>query len=883
MEPTDYRSGSAERGVDRLPSVDLLERDDFLGLLESCLADAARGAGRLVLVAGEAGIGKTSVARAFCAAHPDDAHVWWGACDALSTPRPLGPLYDLARAAGGDLAALMASDASRHDRFTGFLDALRSPLRPVIVVIEDAHWADDASRDLLIFVARRVGETNAVVVVTYRDDEVGAEHPLRVVLGQLATLEPVRRLDLPRLTVGAVADLAGQVADAEDLYRVTGGNPFFVTEVLAVGSDAVPATVADAVLARASLLSAPARAALEAAAIVPDRAEVALVGAIAGDTSGVDECAERGLLVTGRRSVRFRHELARLAVEQAIAPNRLPDMHAAALAYLAGRTDTDPARMAYHADQAGDRDAVLAHAPAAAEQAGRLGAHREAVAHYRRAVRHADHLSQLARAELLERYADECMAVDSELEGISVAESAIEIWTELGDVERAASVMARRAYMLWGTGRSEQARASAREAVRLVENRPASRALATAYTYAAHLHMLAREIPEAIELGERAVALAEQYDDDPQLARALNIVGTATLFVDPDRAEATLGRALDAAHRSGDDTIVGIIMRMLGSGSGELRRYATADHWLAEGVRWCAERDLDIHGDYCLAWSARTTFEQGRWFEASTVASQVGGRPTEHTPTRIVALTTLGRLRVRRGDSEAETPLDEAWELACRTGDLQRLWPVAAGRAEAAWLAGHLDSVPDMVEATYHLGVRLNHPFSVGELAFWLWRAGALESAPKGAYEPYRLQIDGDWRGAAQAWSHIGCPYEQAFALADSDDTNDLLRALEVLSALGARPLADRVAAQLRDLGVPDLPRRPTRATLDNPAGLTDRELEVLVLLGDGRTNSEIGAALHISPKTAGHHVSAILAKLDVHDRRAAVRIARERGISRPR
>jgi DNA-binding CsgD family transcriptional regulator len=217
--------------------------------------------------------------------------------------------------------------------------------------------------------------------------------------------------------------------------------------------------------------------------------------------------------------------------------------------------------------------------------------------------------------------------------------------------------------------------------------------------------------------------------------------------------------------------------------------------------------------------------------------------------------------------------------LARQTGDLQRLWPVAAGRAEAAWLAGDAESVPALVESTYQLGVRLDHEFSIGELAFWLWRSGALETAPEGAYEPYALQINGAWRAAASAWEEIGCPYEQAFALADSDQVGDLRTALEIMSGLGARPLADRVAARLREFGVRDLPRRPTRATLENPAGMTDRELEVLALLCDGRTNTDIAAVLHISPKTAGHHVSAILAKLDVHDRRTAVRIAREQGI----
>jgi DNA-binding CsgD family transcriptional regulator len=341
-----------------------------------------------------------------------------------------------------------------------------------------------------------------------------------------------------------------------------------------------------------------------------------------------------------------------------------------------------------------------------------------------------------------------------------------------------------------------------------------------------------------------------------------------------------LTRALDAARRSADDSIVGIVMRMLGSGGGEVRRYRTADHWLREAVRWCAEHDLDIHGDYCLAWSARTALEQGRWTEAASLAEKVARQPTEHTPTRITALTALGRLRVRRGEPDPDGPLEEAWRLAVRTGDLQRLWPAAAGRAEAAWLAGRPDQVEGLVADTLELAVRLNQQWPIGELAFWLWRAGELRIPPRGAAEPYALQVAGDWRGAAAVWEAIGCPYEVAFALADSDAVDDLQAALEAFARMGARPMADRVAARLRELGVRRLPRQPTRETLENPGGLTDRELEVLALLVDGHTNVDIGRALHISPKTAGHHVSAILAKLGVSSRRDAARTAREWGIT---
>ncbi len=861
--------------------MELLERGDEFAALGAWLGEARSGTGRFVLVSGEAGIGKTSLVRGFCEQHVDEARVWWGACDALATPRPLGPLYDIARAARGELAALMASDASRHERSRGFLEALAWPLQPTIAVFEDVHWADEATRDLLVFIARRVAEVNAVVVATYRDDEVGTEHPFRQVLGNVATLPVARRLGLARLSRAAVASLAAeQGTDETRVFRVTGGNPFFVTEVLAVGPGEVPETVSDAVLARAGRLSASGRSVLEAAAVVPDQVEVGLVRAVAGDGEAIEECVQAGLLLPVGRSLRFRHELARLAVERSISGTRLPGLHTAVLDHLAEQRGADPVRLAYHAEQAGDRDAVLAHAPVAAERAGRFGAHREAAEHYRRALRYADGLGLREHAELLERHADECTTIDDEAGALVSYDRALVAWREADDPERTATVLARRAYALWGLGRNDEARTSVDEALAILEPRPPGLPLAVAYTYSAHLHMLAREIPRAIELGQRAVAIAGDRHDVSLLARALNIVGAAQWFVDPDQAEETLARALEAAHRSGDDTIVGVVMRMLGSGSGEVRRYAVADRWLREGIRWCTDHDLDIHGDYGLAWLARSCFEQGRWAEANDVANEAAALPSQHAPTRIVASTALGRLRVRRGDPDAHRPLTEAWDLAVTTGDLQRLWPVAAGRAEQAWLAGASETVPELVAATFELAAGLGHRWAIGELGFWLWRVGELHVPPEGAAEPFALQLEGDWRGAATAWEQLGCPYELAVALTDGDDPDELKRALEILGGLGALPMAGRVAAKLRRLGVRDLPRRPSRATVDNPGGLTARQLEVLGLLAEGRTNAQIGAVLHISPKTAGHHVSAILDKLEAADRHEAARIANERGMT---
>ena len=140
----------------------------------------------------------------------------------------------------------------------------------------------------------------------------------------------------------------------------------------------------------------------------------------------------------------------------------------------------------------------------------------------------------------------------------------------------------------------------------------------------------------------------------------------------------------------------------------------------------------------------------------------------QHEPAARVWWGACDALSTPTCRKRAEELLREAWELATSTGDLQRLWPAAAGRAGLAWLADDTEAIPHLVSDTFGLAVRLRQRWAVGELGFWLWRAGGLERTPAEAAEPYALQIDGDWEAAAEAWKQIGCPYETAVALADS-------------------------------------------------------------------------------------------------------------------
>src|SRR6266487_4646758 len=224
--------------------MDLLERDHCFDQLSELLRTATTGNGRTVLISGEAGIGKTALVEQFVSQQGSSATRLWGACEALFTPRPLGPLYDIATQVGGRLAELLAGNTERATLFSALLEELQKSPVPTLLVFEDVHWADEATLDLIKFLGRRIPHLPVLFLVTYRDTELSLDHPLWSVIGDLPG-NAVARLRLAPLS--------------EQLYAVTGGNPFFVTEVLASDTPGVSLMVRDAVLARIARISSAAR------------------------------------------------------------------------------------------------------------------------------------------------------------------------------------------------------------------------------------------------------------------------------------------------------------------------------------------------------------------------------------------------------------------------------------------------------------------------------------------------------------------------------------------------------------------------------------------------------------------------------------------------
>jgi predicted ATPase/DNA-binding CsgD family transcriptional regulator len=849
---------------------DLVERESCLATIHSRLMDTVNGKGHALLVCGEAGIGKTSVMRQAVEDHPSIS-VWWGACDALETPHPLAPLRDIARSVDVGFRRLLDSPTTRVDLFEAVIASLRA-VGPTLMVIEDAHWADESTLDLLKFIGRRIETLPAVLAVTYRDDEVGQSHPLRRVIGYLPP-RCVTRVELPPLSPAGVEVLARHALRApEGLHALTRGNPFFLTELLRQSGDGIPHSVEDLVLARLYNLPERAQEIVRLASIVPARFERWLMDELLSPTiADLESCLDCGLLLADEGSLFFRHDLARVAVEASLSLPMAQAMNANVLAALArcGYEGITPARIVHHAARANDAHAVLKHAPDAARLAIGRCAHREAAAHYRTALAFAGGASEEERLDWLESYAVESLATNELRQAIEAREQIRAILSGRGKTLREAENHSQLAMLFVLALRNAEADAANRRAIELAETLPPSVQLASAYRVESQLRMLNRDIAESVKWGEKAIEVARRFDDKRVLAAAHGTLGAGLLFLDHEAGLVHLERALDIALAENFDYIAANCHSNLGTALGELFRLREAERYLEEAIQFSTRNEIDFYRNYAMAWLALCDLLLGRWEDAEAHAMEVLSLSSEPNTTRVMALCALGKLRVRRGDASEEV-LDEALDLAIATQTLQRIAPVRLARAEAAFARGDSSAVLAESKAALEMGGPRDHPWFVGEIAYWMRKSGSKDAVRARCAEPYALQLSGKWREAANAWERLDCPYERARALAEGDREAQL-EALAIYERLGAKPAAGALRDQLRTAGIRGVPRGARASTLGNPHGLTQRELEVLKLLCSGLKNSEIAARLHRSVRTVDHHVDSVLRKLGVNSRTEAL------------
>ncbi|WP_419696758.1 ATP-binding protein [Mesorhizobium muleiense] len=866
----------------------LLERESPLEVLLSSERRAAAGHGSTVLLEGEAGIGKTCLLQEFAERADKRCRVLWGGCEALFTPRPLGPLQDMAQLLDPCVAALLDQAAAPERLFPALLKALQHAEGTTVLLFEDVHWADNATLDLVKYLGRRISLLRAMLVLSARSDELSAGHPLAYVLGDLATTS-VTRITLGPLSPGAVTVLAEQAGRGDpDLYRITEGNPFFVSELLAnseIAPGEIPDSIREAVWARLSRLTAGEREVLEMISIVPGSVEPWLIRRLLGIESDalVDQCVARGLLrQDDQGALTFRHELARQATLERLSPSLQRSLHRkveAAISELpAAQTTAMLSRRVHHAAGADDGARVLELAPQAAAQAARLGAHREAASHLATALKYVAQAPPAIAAQLYEDWAYEAglalLVYDSIIEA---RHRAIAIWRELGRVDKVAGNLRWLSRLHWRRGEGEQAEQFANQAVREAEKLPPGPELAMAYSTRSQLHMLHYRFDDAIDWGLRAISLADQLREVETRVHALNNVGTALLFTDRPGGRQRMEESLALALEHGFHDHASRAYTNFAEYAVVVKDFVLAERLLAEGIAFCTRHDLDSAAQYLLGRQAELRMEQGRFREAVTIGQGVMSLERLPIVMHLPALTVLGRVRMRLGDPDGLGLLHKALQEGLPTGEAQRIMPVRMALAEAAWLAGDTCGSHEQLMALAAMELDNFRSWDIGELAVWWKRcgmAGQLQAPIERIPWPRSAEFRGDPSSAATEWIRLGLPYEAALALMQvrgGDEGTALARAVAMLEKIEARPAAVMTRKLARQMGVgdqlPKIRRGPYAASRHHPLGLTQHEQQVLVLIAEGKSNKEVARSLSRSPRTIEHQVSSVLSKFNAANR----------------
>ncbi len=863
--------------------MELIEREGFLDLLSAKYKSVAAGEGHCIMVSGEAGIGKTSLVRTFNRQKSDDCKILQGTCDALFTPRPLAPLYDILWQLEGDDWEESRNLADRAGLFNRFFRELSGRKGVTMVVFEDIHWADEATLDLIKFLARRISQLRCLFILTCRDDEVHSHHPIRNLLGQLPP-DTYTRLRLTPLSRSSVEQLAKEKGySGEDVYAVSGGNPFYVNEILASYSPGIPDNIRDSVLSVFNRQEEATRQVWEILSVQPTGFETRYLEKMQPQyASAVAKCIEAKLLLLHDGRLSFKHELYRRTIETSLSPFVRIDLNKRILDLF--REDFEQQRqmerIIHHAKNALQYDLVFRYAPLVAVEAACVGAHVEASKLYYSAIENYQGMDKDILVQLYESYAYECYLINRIKEAIIYQGKALNIWKEKGDAERTGNAMWFLSRLWWFTGNRKQTDSYAAQAIETLADQPPSRAKAMAFSNMSQLKMLSDSAVECIHWGEKAIAIAKITGNEEALCHALNNIGTVQMQIGPfkEKGIQLLEQSLDLALRNSWHEHAARAYTNMGTSWLKVRQYASARETLETGIRYCEERELDSWQTYMLSCMATLLMETGHWKEAGLMAEGLSKREEQAPVVRINALVVLASIRMREGDMEVLPFLMEAKTKAFNILEVKRILPVMVALLEYEWLTGQRVIEDAAIETAVGLTREAGSVYTNNGFDFWLQKARGRQAPVEELYEGFRLESPKMALKAAHCWEQLGCSYEQALALFAAGE-DDKKKALTIMQRLGALAVAEKLKQEMRAEGIKTIPRGVRKTTQSNPALLTDRELGVLELLKEGLQNKEIGSRLFISAKTVDHHISSILFKLDTNSRAKAVQEATRLGI----
>jgi DNA-binding CsgD family transcriptional regulator/tetratricopeptide (TPR) repeat protein len=865
---------------------DLLERAQAQTHLNEALAAASAQRGQTMLISGEAGIGKSALVERFLNEQKHNCRVLWGFCDALFTPRPLGPLLDFVAALNPNVRQSIELDKGPEAIFAAVLADLASCERPTLMLLEDVHWADHATLDLVRFLARRIGQMRVVLLLTFRDDELHAAHPLRAVLADLDRAH-VCRLPLKTLTRQAVENMARQRGRSiSDLFEKSGGNPFYVTEVLAAPGAVVPRTVQDVVLARLLRLSQEAVGFCERMCVLPGHLDLALLKRWQRENnieldSSVDECVKAGLLQVHDQTLRFCHELARLAVRESLPPQRKQALHADLLQALMLVSNVDHSLLAYLARECGESGLILKFAPLAAAEAARLGAHREAAAHYFSALQVAQDAPMQLQAELNELWAYEAgIALQINEKVFAAREKAVALWRQLGNVERMARNLRWLSRLHWYFGKKKAADRYADEAIEALETVDPTPELAMAYSVRSQLYVLVSDCEPALVWARRALALAVELDAKEARVHALNNLGYALMISGDGSGSKYLRQSLQLAIDGGFHEQAARAYTNLSSTLTLHCRFAEAEQVYQDGIAYDREHDLDAWTYFLIGLYAQLKTVQSDFSGAQNLALEALDKPAQPALMRWAPTMALGLARSRSGldtvvsarggqrdiHGDSVALLEAGLKVGLALGESQILVLNCWALAETHWLRGRLQKAREAVQLGWQSRGNTIDPWLIGRLIVWARRLGIVLDYSQRVAEPYQLEMDGKLAQAANAWKALGVPFEQALCLMQCGQAG-LLQAIDIFASLRAQPALELASAMARKQGLKGVKRGPYAAAKANHLGLTARESQVGQLVAKGLANAEIALQLKRSVRTVENHVAAVLRKLEVTQR----------------
>ncbi len=663
----------------------LLDREPELATLRRLVDALDEHAGKVVLIRGEAGIGKSALVQAFLRSQNDDVTSLYGGCDDLFIPQPWGPFWDIARSEATLRPALDAGDRSR------LLDALvyllARPTRPTILVIEDTHWADEATLDAIRYLGRRIGRTNGLLLLTYRDGEVDDDHPLRRVIGDIPPGDIVR-LHLDGLSLEAIAEIAADTQlDAHEILRATRGNPLLVTEMVFGSGDSVSSSLSDSLLARLKRMTIASQEALKTLSVIPEpipRSDALRLSGV--DTERLDECEQRGFLEPSDDMVTFRHDLIRRAVESVMSTSQ---RHAKLRAALAGLPEeTHPCLLIHCASEVKDIDRLIDLAPRSARYAAAAGSHIQAAEDFREVGPYLDRFVPEDLGPLLDAWAREEFLVDDVAEAIRINGLARDHYRRIGDPGAESRALAHAAHYCENDGQRARAEELAAEAVAVLGAEPAGMDLARALEVNAYLQMMAGDAEAVFELVDATIEAGGPDIDDAILVRSLVHRGIMANIVDYPTGRVSLDEARDRAEATGQWYEASRAPFLHASAAAEAYDLGVASDYAKRALVTAARHEMPNLEVYAKALNARIAELVGRWDEAADLAREV---LDASAISLMVALPILGGIEARKGRASARDVLMRAWEKASQAGEMQRLAPAAVAVAEHAWILRGLD------------------------------------------------------------------------------------------------------------------------------------------------------------------------------------------------